>query len=75
MTGLKTLRQSTSDREALAWRIVTIQRTVARGCQDPRDLESALAHGYVTKPVDEFRRMHIDAAREIDRTYKPRKPR
>jgi hypothetical protein len=55
------------------WRIKQIERTVARGHQDARDLESVLANGYVTKPVDEIRQMHIQAAKEIDRAYKPRK--
>jgi hypothetical protein len=61
-----------NDRE---WRIKVIERNVALGKQDPRDLESVLAHGYVTKPVDWIRQLSIDAAREIDRTYKPRKRR
>jgi hypothetical protein len=61
-----------NDRE---WRIKQVERGVARGLQDPRDLESVLTHGYVTRPIDWIRQLAIDAAKEIDRTYKPRKPR
>lgn len=57
------------------WRIKVIERNVALGKQDPRDLESVLAHGYVAKPVDWIRQLSIDAAKEIDRTYRPRKVR
>jgi hypothetical protein len=56
------------------WRIKQVERSVARGLQDPRDLESVLAYGYVTKPVDWIRQLAIDAAKEIDSNYKPRKP-
>jgi hypothetical protein len=55
------------------WRIKQVERGVARGLQDPRDLESVLAHGYVTKPIDWVRQLSIDAAKEIDSNYKPRK--
>jgi hypothetical protein len=55
------------------WRIKQVERSVSRGLQDPRDLESVLTHGYVTKPIDWIRQLAIDAAKEIDSNYKPRK--
>lgn len=75
MTIITRLHKSTAELELITWRIRQVSRTVARGKQDKRDLESVLAHGYVTKPVDDIRAMNISAAREIDARYKPRKPR
>jgi hypothetical protein len=69
------LAKRTKLADDIAWRIKQVERSVARGLQDPRDLESVLAHGYVIKPVDWIRQLSIDAAKEIDRTYKPRKRR
>jgi hypothetical protein len=80
MTPFKAHRASTEARNRLAdriaefnWRVTQVERQVSLGHQDPRDLDSLLDHGYVTKPVDEFRQMSIDAAKEIDANYKPRK--
>jgi hypothetical protein len=44
------LRKSTLDRDALAWRIAQVERSVSRGVQDPRDLEAVKSHGIVTRP-------------------------
>ena len=61
--------------ETLAWRIKVLEWTVARGKQDPRDYESVLANGYVAKPIDDFRRLAIEAAKDIDAKYTVRKRR
>ena len=59
--------------DEIEWRIRHLEWNISRGKQDSRDLAEVIKHGYVTKPVDDIRQMNIDAAREIDARYKPRK--
>jgi hypothetical protein len=59
---------------AVNWRLQVVERNVSRGLEDPRDLESVKARGFVSRPDGDLcRSMAIAYAAEVDKPSQPKR--